>query len=68
MRQHYIRLDIMTMLMCVHFCFRRKFLIKQLCRDHGIQAYMDLVKTAEKYQPLQWISLKEFVVKVRRLL
>ena len=54
--------------MCVHFCFRRKFLIKQLCRDHGIQAYMDLVKTAEKYQPLQWISLKEFVVKVRRLL
>lgn len=46
-------------------CFlNRKFLIRQLCREYGIQAYMTLAKIAKREDLLDWIIVKEPTKKV----
>ncbi|KAK7107714.1 hypothetical protein V1264_015588 [Littorina saxatilis] len=42
----------------------KKFLIKQLCREYGIQAYMALAKVAQQQPMLSWIIFEEAVGRV----
>ena len=42
----------------------RKFLIKQLCREYGLQAYMTLAKLAKQEPLLTWVIFEESVNKV----
>ncbi|XP_070188878.1 E3 ubiquitin-protein ligase rnf213-alpha-like [Littorina saxatilis] len=37
----------------------KKFVVKQLCREYGIQAYMTLVKRSKQNPLLQWIVIQE---------
>ena len=49
----------------VYACFlHRKFLIRQLCREYGIQAYMTLAKIAKQERMLDWIIIQEPTKKV----
>jgi len=42
----------------------RKFVIRQLCREYGIQAYMTLAKIAKQQRLLDWIIVQEPANKV----
>ena len=42
----------------------RKFVIRQLCREYGIQAYMTLAKIAKQQRLLDWIIVQEPAKKV----
>ncbi|KAK7494871.1 hypothetical protein BaRGS_00013998, partial [Batillaria attramentaria] len=45
----------------------KKFLIKQLCREFGMQAYMALAKTTQQQKILEWILLEESTTKVEEV-